>query len=172
MSINTSSKKVVIVGGVAGGAGVAARLRRNDENANIIILEKGPYISYANCGLPYYVGNVIKDQKDLLIQSIDGFSQRFNVDVRVENEVVQIQTSAKTVTVMYHAGGKTYEESYDVLVLSPGASPIRPRLPGADLQHVLTLRTVPDTVQIREFIETSHHHTAAIIGGGFIITDG
>jgi len=168
MQTQSNSKKIIIVGGVAGGAGVAARLRRNDEKAEIIILEKGPYISYANCGLPYYVGDVIKEKADLLLQTVSGFSQRFHVDVRVENEVIHIQTETKSVTVMDHTSGRIYDESYDTLVLSPGASPIRPRLPGADLPHVFTLRTVPDTVRIREYIETHHPRTAAIIGGGFI----
>ena len=168
MSSHTSFRKVIIVGGVAGGAGVAARLRRNDENANIIILEKGPYISYANCGLPYYVGNVITRKSDLLLQTVEGFSQRFNVDVRVQNEVTHIDTSAKTVTVTNHDTGASYEETYDTLVLSPGASPILPRMTGTDLPHVFTLRTVPDTVKIRAYIDKHHPRTAAIIGGGFI----
>ena len=162
------SQKVLIVGGVAGGAGVAARLRRNDENARIILFEKGEYISYANCGLPYYVGNVIKDKSELLLQTKQGFSLRFNVDVRLKNEVTAIDTAAKSVTVIDHATGNTYTESYDKLVLSPGASPIRPKLPGAGLPHVFTLRTIPDTVQIREFIEAKKPGTAVIIGGGFI----
>ena len=149
--MNTSdvSQKVLIVGGVAGGAGVATRLRRNDEHARIILLEKGEYISYANCGLPYYVGNVIKEKSDLLLQTKKGFTQRFNVDIRLNNEVLSIDTSAKSVTVLDHDTGKTYQETYDKLVLSPGASPIRPRLPGADMAHVFTLRTIPDTLHIR-----------------------
>jgi len=169
-SMNTSEKsqKVLIVGGVAGGAGVAARLRRNDEQAQIILFEKGEYISYANCGLPYYVGNVIKEKSDLLLQTKKGFSQRFNVDIRLKNEVLSIDTAARTVTVVDYDSGKTYKESYDKLVLSPGASPIRPHLPGADMSHVFTLRTIPDTLRIREFIETKHPQTAVIIGGGFI----
>jgi len=168
--MNTSdvSQKVLIVGGVAGGAGVAARLRRNDEHARIILFEKGEYISYANCGLPYYVGNVIKEKSDLLLQTKKGFSQRFNVDIRLKNEVLSIDTSAKSVTVMDHENGKTYQETYDKLVLSPGASPIRPRLPGADMAHVFTLRTIPDTLHIREFIESGRPQSAVIIGGGFI----
>jgi NADPH-dependent 2,4-dienoyl-CoA reductase/sulfur reductase-like enzyme/rhodanese-related sulfurtransferase len=168
MSSHTTFRKVIIVGGVAGGAGVAARLRRNDENANIIILEKGPYISYANCGLPYFVGNVIPKKSDLLLQTVEGFSQRFNVDVRVQNEVTHIDTSAKTVTVTNLDTGTSYEETYDTLVLSPGASPILPRMTGTDLPHVFTLRTIPDTVRIRAYIEKHHPLTAAIIGGGFI----
>lgn len=168
MNTKDVSQKVLIVGGVAGGAGVAARLRRNDENARIILFEKGEYISYANCGLPYYVGNVIKDKSDLLLQTKKGFSQRFNVDIRLKNEVLSIDTAARTVTVKDLASERTYEESYDKLVLSPGASPILPRLPGADMPHVFTLRTIPDTLRISEFIEASHPRTAVIIGGGFI----
>ena len=168
MNANTISQKILIVGGVAGGAGVAARLRRNDENARIILFEKGEYISYANCGLPYYVGKVITDKSDLLLQTKKGFSQRFNVDIRLKNEVLSIDTAGRTVTVIDHESEKTYEESYDKLVLSPGASPIHPRLPGADMPHVFTLRTIPDTLRISEFIEANHPRTAVIIGGGFI----
>jgi len=168
MNAKNISQKILIVGGVAGGAGVAARLRRNNENARIILFEKGEYISYANCGLPYYVGKIIKDKSDLLLQTKKGFSQRFNVDIRLKNEVLSIDTAARTVTVIDHESEKTYEESYDKLVLSPGASPIRPRLPGADMPHVFTLRTIPDTLRISEFIEANHPRTAVIIGGGFI----
>ena len=162
------SQKVLIVGGVAGGAGTAARLRRNDENARIILFEKGEYISYANCGLPYYIGEVIKEKSDLLLQTKKGFSQRFNVDIRLNNEVLSIDTAAKSITVIDHESGNTYQESYDKLVLSPGASPIRPNLPGSDKPHVFTLRTIPDTLHIREFIEANHPKSAVIIGGGFI----
>lgn len=168
MNPQSVSQKVLIVGGVAGGAGAAARLRRNDEQAQIIIFEKGSYISYANCGLPYYVGDIIKEKSDLLLQTKEGFSQRFNVDIRLQNEVISIDTAAKTVTVIDHTTKKTYQESYDKLVLSPGASPIRPRLPGADKPHVFTLRTIPDTLRIREFIDTNHPRSAVIVGGGFI----
>jgi len=168
--MNTSeiSRKVLIVGGVAGGAGAAARLRRNDEKAQIIIFEKGSYISYANCGLPYYVGDVIKEKSDLLLQTKEGFKQRFDVDVRLQNEVLHIDTAAKTISVLNHETGETYDETYDSLVLSPGASPIKPRLPGADKPHVFTLRTIPDTLQIREYLDARHPRSAVIIGGGFI----
>jgi len=168
MNAAQTSRKIVIVGGVAGGAGTAARLRRNDENAQIIMLEKGPYISYANCGLPYYIGNVIKDRADLLVQSREGFANRFHADVRIGHEVISVDTAAKTVSVLDHGTGKQYTETYDKLVLSPGASPIRPRIPGADLPHVFTLRTIPDTIRIYEFVANEHPRSAVIIGGGFI----
>jgi len=160
--------KVIIVGGVAGGAGTAARLRRNDERAEIIMLEKGPYISFANCGLPYYIGGVIEDKDELQLQTPESFHARFNVDVRVHSEVTAIDTQAKAVTVRNHADGTTYVESYDVLVLSPGARPIRPRIEGADLEHVFTLRTIPDTYKIKDFIETRQPKRAVIIGSGYI----
>lgn len=168
MDTTNISRKVIIVGGVAGGAGTAARLRRNDEKAHIIMLEKGPFISYANCGLPYYIGDVIQNKNDLLVQSREAFSMRFRVDVRTKNEVTDVDTAAKTVTVTNHETGNSYTESYDSLVLSPGATPIRPNLPGSDKPHVFTLRTVPDTLRIRDYIETVHPKSAVIIGGGFI----
>jgi NADPH-dependent 2,4-dienoyl-CoA reductase/sulfur reductase-like enzyme/rhodanese-related sulfurtransferase len=160
--------KVILVGGVAGGAGTAARLRRNDEHAEIIMLEKGPFISYANCGLPYYIGEVIKDKRDLVVQSKEGFSTRFNVDVRIKSEVISVDPAHKTVEIRNGESGDTYTESYDKLVLSPGASPIRPKFPGTDKPHVFTLRTIPDTMAIHDFIGEQKPKTAAIIGGGFI----
>lgn len=160
--------KVILVGGVAGGAGTAARLRRNDEHAEIIMLEKGPFISYANCGLPYYIGDVIKDKRDLVVQSKEGFAKRFNVDVRVLSEVLSVDPANKTVEIRNGETGDTYTEKYDKLVLSPGASPIRPKFPGTDKPHVFTLRTIPDTMAIHDFIDEKKPQTAAIIGGGFI----
>ena len=160
--------KVILVGGVAGGAGTAARLRRNDEHAEIIMLEKGPFISYANCGLPYYIGEVIKDKRDLVVQSKEGFAKRFNVDVRVRSEVLSVDTERKSIVIRNGETGETYTESYDKLVLSPGASPIRPKFPGTDKPHVFTLRTIPDTMAIYDFIADRKPLTAAIIGGGFI----
>jgi NADPH-dependent 2,4-dienoyl-CoA reductase/sulfur reductase-like enzyme len=160
--------KVILVGGVAGGAGTAARLRRNDEHAEIIMLEKGPFISYANCGLPYYIGDVIKDKRDLVVQSKEGFAKRFNVDVRVMSEVLSVDPANKTVEIRNGETGDTYTEKYDKLVLSPGASPIRPKFPGTDKPHVFTLRTIPDTMAIHDFIDEKKPQTAAIIGGGFI----
>lgn len=158
--------KVVIVGGVAGGAGTAARLRRNDETAEIIMLERGEYISYANCGLPYYIGGVITDKNALQLQTPERFKARFNVDVRVSSEVVSVNTEKKRVTVS-HQGGR-YEESYDKLVLSPGAGPLRPSIPGMEENHVFTLRTIPDTYAIHDYIRANKPSSCAVIGAGFI----
>ena len=160
--------KILIVGGVAGGAGAAARLRRNDENAQIIMFEKGPYISFANCGLPYYIGGVIEDKGALQLQTPQSFGARFNVDVRVQSEVVAINATDKNVTVKNLESGETYTETYDSLVLSPGAKPIRPNFPGVDQDHIFTLRNIPDTYRIKDFIETRQPKTAVIVGGGYI----
>ena len=160
--------KTVIVGGVAGGAGAAARLRRNDEAAEIVLLEKGEYISFANCGLPYYVGGVITDKAALQLQTPASFHARFNVDVRVQSEVVAVDPEAKMVTVKNHANNSQYTESYDKLILSPGAVPIRPDMEGAERPGVFTLRNIPDTYRIKEYIETQKPAAAVIVGGGFI----
>ena len=160
--------KILIVGGVAGGAGTAARLRRNDENARIILFEKGEYISFANCGLPYYIGQTITDKEALQLQTPQAFHDRFNVEVRVCQEVTSVDSAAKTVTVKDHAAGREYTESYDKLVLSPGASPIRPPFPGIEKNHVFTLRNIPDTYAIYDHIEKARPRTAAVIGAGFI----
>ena len=160
--------KILIVGGVAGGAGCAARLRRNDENAQIILFEKGEFISFANCGLPYYIGQVITDKAELQLQTPEAFHARFNVDVRVYQEVTAVDSASKVVTVLNHATGETYTESYDKLVLSPGASPIRPPFPGIEKNHVFTLRNIPDTYAIYDYIEQARPRTAAVIGAGFI----
>ena len=158
--------KVVIVGGVAGGASAAARLRRLDEKAEIIVLERGPYISCANCGLPYCIGGEIKKKSALTLQTPQSFKSRFNVEVRVNNEVTSIDTAAKTVTVRTAEG--EYTESYDKLILSPGAAPIVPPLPGADGSRVFTLRSIPDTERIREYVEEEFPDSAVVIGGGYI----
>lgn len=158
--------KVVIVGGVAGGAGTAARLRRLDENAEIIMLERGEYISYANCGLPYYVGRVITDRGALQVQTVAGFGSRFRVDVRTNSEAVSVDTEKKTVRV--RRGEEIYEESYDKLVLSPGASPVKPPIPGMEENHVFTLRNIPDTYAIYDFIEEHKPQTCVVVGAGFI----
>lgn len=160
--------KVLIVGGVAGGAGAAARLRRNDENAEIILLEKSGYISFANCGLPYYIGDVIVDRNDLLIQTPESFNAWFNVDVRVNSEVVSVDAANKTVTVKDLKSGRIYGEGYDALVLSPGAKPVKPPLPGIDRENVFSLRNIEDTFKIKDFISVYRPKSAAIIGGGFI----
>jgi NADPH-dependent 2,4-dienoyl-CoA reductase/sulfur reductase-like enzyme/rhodanese-related sulfurtransferase len=160
--------KYIIIGAVAGGASAAARLRRLDEHAEIIMFEKGEYISYANCGLPYYIGDVIKDRNALLIQTASAFNQRFNIDVRTMTEVIAINPSLKTITAKNHITGKEYEESYDKLVLSPGADPIRPPLPGITNEGIFTLRNVNDTNHIKEFVQQKKVKKAVIIGAGFI----
>lgn len=161
------SKKVLIVGGVAGGATAAARLRRLDEHAQIIIFEKGEYISFANCGLPYYIGDVIEDKGDLTLQTPESFHKRFNVDVRVQSEVTGIDRGQKKVTVR-QASGSIYEESYDYLILSPGAEPIVPPIEGAKLDAVFTLRTIPDTFKIKAYVEENNPKRAAVVGAGYI----
>ena len=160
--------KTVIIGGVAGGASCAARLRRLDETAEIVLLERGEYISYANCGLPYHVGDVIKSRNALLLQTPEAMRKKFNVDVRVQNEVLAIDRVQKTVTVKELPTGRTYDESYDTLVLATGSSPLRPNIPGIDSPRIKTLWTVPDTDEIRALVQEKGMRTAAVIGGGFI----
>ena len=160
--------KVVIIGGVAGGATAAARLRRLDENAQIIILERSGYVSYANCGLPYYIGKEITERTELTLQTPQSFEARFNVDVRVNEEVIDIDTSSKTVTVKKLKEGSVYTESYDKLILSPGAKPIVPDIPGVEGKRVLTLRTVEDTFKIYDYIDEYAPKSAVVVGGGFI----
>ncbi|WP_294546714.1 FAD-dependent oxidoreductase [uncultured Bacteroides sp.] len=159
--------KVIIIGGVAGGATTAARIRRVDESAEIILLEKGKYISYANCGLPYYIGGVIEEREKLFVQTPEAFSTRFRVDVRTENEVIFIDRKRKTVTVR-QSSEDTYEESYDKLLISTGASPVRPPLPGIDLSGIFTLRNVADTDKIKEYINRHAPRRAVVVGAGFI----
>jgi NADPH-dependent 2,4-dienoyl-CoA reductase/sulfur reductase-like enzyme/rhodanese-related sulfurtransferase len=160
--------KYIIVGGVAGGASTAARLRRLDEQASIVLFEKGAHISYANCGLPYYIGDVITDRNKLFVQTAASFKQRFNIDTRVLSEVISIDKVAKTVTIKNLSTGEVYQESYDKLVLSPGASPVRPPLPGIDNDGILTLRNVTDTDRIKEYVQRFPNGKAVIIGAGFI----
>ncbi|MBQ7085986.1 MAG: FAD-dependent oxidoreductase, partial [Clostridia bacterium] len=160
--------KVVIVGGVAGGASAAARLRRLDEHAEIIIFERGEYISYANCGLPYYIGGEITNKKSLTLQTPQSFKNRFNIDVRTFNEVIGINREAKTVLVKNVKTGEEFEESYDKLILSPGADPIRPPLPGIDNERIFTLRNIPDTYKIKDFIDNNFPLSAVVVGGGYI----
>lgn len=159
--------KYIIIGGVAGGATAAARIRRNSEEAKIVLIEKGEHISYANCGLPYYIGNVISDREKLFVQTPQAFAQRFNIDVRVKSEVIAIDRIKKAVKIK-GADGKTYMEAYDKLLLSPGASPVRPPLPGIDIEGIFTLRDVNDTDTIKNYIQTNDVKRAIIIGGGFI----
>lgn len=161
-------KKIVIIGGVAGGASCGARLRRLDENANIVILERGEYISYANCGLPYHVGDVIKSRDALLLQTPEAMKQKYNIDVRVKNEVTSVDREKKSVTVRRLDTGEDYEEAYDTLVISTGSSPVRPPIPGIDSPRIRTLWTVPDTDRIRALIREEKIKSAAVIGGGFI----
>lgn len=160
--------KVVIVGGVAGGATAAARIRRLDENAEIKIFEKSGYISYANCGLPYYIGGEISDREELTLQTPESFNARFRVDVKVRHEVVAINPDRKTVTVRNLSGGEVFEEKYDKLVLSMGAKPIRPNLPGIDDERIFTVRNVEDTFRIKDYIDATKPERAVVIGGGFI----
>lgn len=160
--------KVVIVGGVAGGATAAARIRRLDENADIKIFEKSGYISYANCGLPYYIGGEISDREELTLQTPESFNARFQVDVKVRHEVVAINPDRKTVTVRNLSGGEVFEEKYDKLVLSMGAKPIRPNLPGIDYERIFTVRNVEDTFRIKDYIDATKPERAVVIGGGFI----
>ena len=160
--------KVVIIGGVAGGATAAARLRRLDERAEIIILERTGYVSYANCGLPYYVGGVITDREELTLQTPEGFRNRFGIDVRVGQEAVELRPEQHTVTVRRLEDGSTYALHYDKLILSPGARPVRPNLPGEDDPRVFTLRTVEDTLRIRAYLDEHPVRRAVVVGGGFI----
>ena len=160
--------KYVIVGAVAGGASTAARLRRMDEHSEIIMFEKGGYVSYANCGLPYYIGDVIKDRNKLFVQTATGFKDRFNIDVRTNTEITKIDRANKLVTAKNLLTGEEYSESYDKLVLSLGAEPLRPPLPGIDLPGIFTLRNVPDTDNIKAFAEKHRDGKAVVIGGGFI----
>ncbi|MCT4508081.1 MAG: CoA-disulfide reductase [Tepidibacter sp.] len=163
------NKKVVIVGGVAGGASTAARLRRLDENAKIVMFERGEYISFANCGLPYYIGETITQRDALLVQTVEGMSKKFNMDIRNLSEVVKINRLNKTVTVKNLRTNETYEESYDILVLSPGASPIKPPIKGIDdAKNLFTLRNIPDIDNIKNFVDNNNPKKAVVIGGGFI----
>ncbi len=161
-------RKIIIVGGVAGGASAAARLRRLDEHAAIIMFERGEYISFANCGLPYYIGGDITEKEVLTIQTPESFHARFRVDVRILQEVTDIDTVNKTVTVKNLKTGRTYEESFDKLILSPGAQPARLSIPGADNEKVFTLRNIPDTYRIKEFTGRKEVHRAVVAGGGYI----
>ncbi len=160
--------KVVIVGGVAGGATAAARIRRLDEKAQIVVFERSGYISYANCGLPYYIGDVITDAEELTLQSPESFYSRFRVDMRVHHEVTEIHPEKKTISVKNLKTGEEFEESYDKLILSPGAKPTQPRFFGADLDKVFTLRTVEDTLRIKNYINENYPKSAVLAGGGFI----
>ena len=162
------NRRVIVVGGVAGGATCAARLRRLDENMEIVVFDKGPHVSFANCGLPYFVGGAIHEENKLLLASPELFRRRFNIEARTWHEVVAIDRQRRTIKVKDLQAGTESEEHYDVLVLSPGAAPIRPAWPGIDLPGIFTLRNVPDSIEIRHWIETRSPKTAVVVGGGFI----
>nr|WP_291234873.1 FAD-dependent oxidoreductase [Frisingicoccus sp.] len=160
--------KVLIVGGVAGGATAAARIRRLDENAEITVFERSGYISYANCGLPYYIGEMITDPEDLTLQTPESFLARFRINMKVHHEVTVIHPDQKTISVKNLETGEEFEEAYDKLILSPGAKPTQPRLPGVGIEKVFTLRTVEDTFHIKEYIRRNQPKSAVLAGGGFI----
>jgi len=160
--------KVLVIGGVAGGASAAARLRRLDEKCEIILFERGEFISFANCGLPYYIGDVIKEKEKLQVQTPGTMKRRFNIDVRVFNEVTAIDTEKKQVEVYDLKNNKRYWESYDKLILSPGASPIKPNIEGINAPNVFTLRNIPDTYAIKDFVDNKKPEMAVVVGGGFI----
>lgn len=162
------STKVVIVGGVAGGATAAARIRRLDEDAEIIVFERSGYVSYANCGLPYYIGDVITDQEELTLATPESFFSRFHIYMKVNHEVIAINTKRKTVSVKNLNTGEVFEESYDKLLLSPGAKPTQPKLPGLGIDKLFTLRTVEDTLRIKEYINKHKIKSVVLAGGGFI----
>lgn len=160
--------KVIIVGGVAGGATAAARIRRLDEQAEIVVFERSGYVSYANCGLPYYIGGVIERREDLTLQTPESFFSRFRVRMKVHHEVTAIHPERRTVSVKNLETGEEFEEKYDKLLLSPGAKPAQPGLPGIGMDKLFTLRTVEDTFRIREYIDSKHPKSAVLVGGGFI----
>lgn len=163
------SKKIIIVGGVAGGASTAARLRRLDEDANIIMFEKGEFISFANCGLPYYIGGAISEREKLVVQTVEAMSSKFNLDIRNLSEVIKIDKDEKQITVKNHKTGEIYKESYDTLVLSPGANPLKPPIPGInECDNLFTLRNIPDTDKVKEYVDNNKPKNAVVIGGGFI----
>lgn len=160
--------KYLIVGGVAGGATIAARLKRNDESAEITIFERGEYVSYANCGLPYYIGGSINSRDKLFVQTVEGFINRYDIDIKTRSEVEKVDPKAKTIEVLNLENGQRYFESYDKLILSPGAAPLRPPVPGIDHPNIFTLRSVPDTDKIKKFVSINKVKRAIVVGGGFI----
>lgn len=164
----SSAKRVLIVGGVAGGASCAARLRRLDEQAEIVVFDRGPYVSFANCGLPYYVGDVIREEERLLVATPEVFRRNFQIDVRTQNEVVAVDRQRRRIEVRDLLTGRLDTEPYDALVLAPGAKPVRPELPGIGLPGIHVLRTIPDSRRIREWIESRKPERAAVVGGGLI----
>jgi NADPH-dependent 2,4-dienoyl-CoA reductase/sulfur reductase-like enzyme/rhodanese-related sulfurtransferase len=163
-----SKQRILIVGGVAGGASCAARARRLSESAEIIMFDRGPYVSFANCGLPYYVGDVIKKEEHLLVATPQLFRDRFNIEVRLKSEVARINRDQRTIEINDLEAGRSYIETYDILILSPGAAPIRPNLPGIDLPGIFSLRTIPDSRRIRGWIDQYQAGNAVVVGGGYI----
>ena len=161
-------RRILIVGGVAGGASCAARARRLSESAEIIMFDRGEYVSFANCGLPYYVGNVIKKEENLIVATPELFRNRFKIDVRLHSEIVALDRKNSRIQVKDHQSGEIYHEKYDVLVLAPGASPIRPNMPGIDLAGIFSLRTIPDSRQIKDWIAQRNAKRAVVVGGGYI----
>ena len=162
-------QKVIIVGGVAGGATAAAKLRRISEDVEIILIERGEYISFANCGLPYYIGETIKDRSKLLVQTVEGMSDRFNIDIRNLSEVTSINPECKSITIKNLQTNEEYNETYDKLLLSPGARPIVPPIPGLKENETLfTLRNIPDTDKIKNYVDKQKPKKAVVVGGGFI----
>ena len=165
---HSGKPRILVVGGVAGGASCAARARRLSEDAEIMILERGPYVSFANCGLPYYVGDVITDERSLLVATPELFKRRFNIEVRLQSEVRAIDRAKQEIEVKNVVTGDTYRERYDALVLAPGSAPIRPPLPGIDLPGIFTLRTIPDSRQMKQWITERKVEKTVVVGGGFI----
>ena len=163
-----NGKRILIVGGVAGGASCAARARRMDENAEITIFERGSFVSFANCGLPYHIGGVIPSEDGLVVISPEALSQRFNIGVRLQSEVIAIDRAKREIEVRELLTARVYREQYDALVLAPGAAPLRPPLPGIDLPGIFTLRSIPDSRNIIDWIERRKASSAVIVGGGFI----
>ncbi len=163
-----NKKKVIIIGGVAGGASCAARLRRLDEKIHIIMVERGDYISFANCGLPYFIGNIIENRKKLLVETPEKMKKNFNIDVRIKSEVININRNTKTIEIHDKSNNNIYSESFDHLVLSPGASPFKPPIPGINLSKIFTLRNIPDSEAIKNYIDLNKPQHAVIVGGGFI----
>ena len=159
--------KIAIIGGVAGGAGAAARLRRLSEEAEIVLFERGEYVSYANCGLPYYIGGAISDRDRLFVQTVEGFNARFNIDIRVKSEVAAIDPENNTLTVKNLSNGEEYTEKFDKLIISTGAEPIKPPLAGIDNPKIFSLRNVPDTDMIKNYIDQNRPRRAVVVGAGF-----
>jgi NADPH-dependent 2,4-dienoyl-CoA reductase/sulfur reductase-like enzyme len=167
-ALSAGKPRIIVVGGVAGGASCAARARRLSEEAEIVMFERGSYVSFANCGLPYYIGDVITEERNLLVATPELFRRRFNIQVRLHSEVLSINRGSQEIEVRDSASGETWVERYDALVLAPGSAPVRPPLPGIDLPGIFTLRTIPDSRQIRAWISERRATGAVVVGGGFI----